>query len=332
MVKNRITEMLGIEYPVFQAPMAWETNAELVAAVSNAGGFGVLGPNAGHRDVTSDPIETAERMRREIHKTRELTDKPFSVNFLMPNPILRADSMSIGADEFTEAMFNMLAEESIIKTVVCTGVLRADIFEKFHSLGKLVIYRDGDPNEASFRNAEAAGADIVVATGCECGGHIPLNRIGLVNILQLAKKNLTIPYIAAGGIVDRYGTKAASDLGAEGVWIGTKFCTVAESPVSQVSKDIMVNMSVDDCIEFKGTVGFMRTNKTPITLKCKEMSDAGASREEISNVYSGGWRNGILLGDMENGFVSVNSAISMIDRVQTCKEAVDEFVLGMPAE
>lgn len=329
-MKNRITEMLGIKYPIFQAPMTWETDAKLVAAVSNAGGFGILGPNAGQRELTSDPVETAERMRQEIHKTMELTDKPFSVNYLMPNPVIQCDSLDIASDTFAGAMFNMLVEETAVKSVVCTGVLRSDIIKKFHDAGKLVIYRDGDPNEISFRNAEAAGADIVVATGCECGGHIPLYRIGLVNILQIAKKNLTIPFIAAGGIVDRYGAKAAFDLGAEGIWAGTSFCVSEEAPIAKICKDIMVGLSVDDCIEFKGTVGFMRTNKTPITLKCKEMSDAGASREDISKVYSGGWRNGMLLGDMEQGFVSVNSAISMIDHVMTCKEIVDEYVKGMP--
>jgi enoyl-[acyl-carrier protein] reductase II len=323
MIKNRVTEMLGIEYPVFQAPMTWLTNAEMVAAVSNAGGFGILGPNAGQTELTADPIETAERMRDEIHKTMKLTDKPFSVNYLMPNADIE------GTIEFAGPMFEMLAEEDAVKAVVCTGIIDPAEIKKFKDAGKIVIYRDGDFNEKAFKAAEAAGVDMVACVGVDCGGHLPLYRIGTLQIAQLARKNLNIPFVLGGGIVDREGARIAMELGAEGVWSGTRFCASVEAPVSQIAKDIIVNMSVDECIEFKGTVGFMRTNVTPITKKTLEMSERGESRAEISRVYSGGWRNAMLLGDMDKGFVSVCSSVSLIDSIKTCKEIVDEFVAGM---
>jgi enoyl-[acyl-carrier protein] reductase II len=112
MSENRVCEILGIKYPIIQAPMAWVTSAELAAAVSNAGGLGVLGPNAGQTTVTVDPIETAERMRREIRKTRELTDKPFAVNYILP---LDFDEVQ---NSFAVPMLQVCVEEKVKRAMM----------------------------------------------------------------------------------------------------------------------------------------------------------------------------------------------------------------------
>jgi len=323
MKNSKVCEILGIQYPVICASMTWITSAELAAAISNAGGLGMLGPNAGQTTLTNNPIETAERMRREIHKTRSLTSKPFAVNYLLPDPSIDFTVLYAGP------MFDMLCEEREQKIVLASGNLNADEIKKLKAAGKTVIYRDAAPTIHSFKAAEAAGADIIIATGVEAGGHVSNYRIGTLNVIPLAKKAVSIPVIAAGGIVDTQSVKAVCALGAEGIYAGTRFIASTECPCAQSTKDAIVASTTDDLVEFPGMVGFMRCIKNPVTLKCAEMAKQCADIMEITKMYSGGFMTGMLLGDQEKGINSVNAAIGQINEIKSCHEIMNDFVAGM---
>lgn len=180
MQPNRVARILGIEKPVVQGPLSWLTDARLVAAVGNAGGLGVLGPNAGLTAATavSTPEATAEKMREEIRKTKQLTEKPFGVN-LIPT----AEN-----DIWTPAILPVIKEEGV-KVVVYTGYgdgsLKPALFDELKAAGITIIYRDINPTPENSRRAEQAGADIIVATGFDEGGTLPGTALGTFTIVPL---------------------------------------------------------------------------------------------------------------------------------------------------
>ncbi|EBA3919090.1 hypothetical protein EE88_11830 [Salmonella enterica] len=195
---NRICQILGIEKPVIQGPLSWLTDARLVAAVSNAGGLGVLGPNAGLTAETavSTPEETAEKMREEIRKTKKLTEKPFGVN-LIPTP---------ENDIWTPPILQVIKEEGV-KAVVYTGygegAIITSLFNELKASGIAIIYRDINPTPENTRLAEKAGADIIVATGFDEGGTLPGTALGTFSIVPLIADSVkSVPVMAAGGITD----------------------------------------------------------------------------------------------------------------------------------
>lgn len=323
MIKSRVATLLGIEYPVILGSMSWCTSAELAAAVSNAGGLGQLGPNAGQREITNNPEETANRMREEIKKTRLLTNRPFTINYMLPNPAIPFTVT------FSDPMRELVLEDKDLKIVLASGEMYEEDIKLFKKEGKTVIYRDANPTVESFRKAEAAGADMVIATSVDCGGHLPEQRIGLTNILQIAKETVSIPVIAAGGIVNAQGVKTAFHLGAEGVYIGTLFLASKEAPVAQSTKEVLVNSNTDGLVEYRGVSGFMRCLPNRITRRCAELTYSGADIMEIAGLYSGGFRTGMLLGDHENGIVSVSSAIGQIKEIRSCEQILQELIKGM---
>lgn len=165
---NRICEILGVEKPVVQAPMTWITSPELVAAVSNAGGLGVLGFNAGFEDGKATPEETAEEMRKQIRKTKELTDKPFGMNVM---------TAAFDGAGFSKATIQVCVEEKV-PVLVAIGALDVGQVKEWKQAGFRIIYRDMYPTVASAKAAEEAGVDIVVATGCDEGGGMPVEERG----------------------------------------------------------------------------------------------------------------------------------------------------------
>ena len=227
MQPNRVARILGIEKPVVQGPLSWLTDARLVAAVGNAGGLGVLGPNAGLTAATavSTPEATAEKMREEIRKTKQLTEKPFGVN-LIPT----AEN-----DIWTPAILPVIKEEGV-KVVVYTGYgdgsLKPALFDELKAAGITIIYRDINPTPENSRRAEQAGADIIVATGFDEGGTLPGTALGTFTIVPLIVDAVQrVPVMAAGGITDARGARAVHALGAEGVFAGSVFISTIESRV-----------------------------------------------------------------------------------------------------
>ena len=323
MKNNRICEILGIEKPVIQGPLSWLTDARLVAAVSNAGGLGVLGPNAGLTAETavSTPEATAEKMREEIRKTKKLTDKPFGVN-LIP---------SAENDIWTPAILPVIKEEAV-KVVVYTGygdgTIIPALFDELKAAGITIIYRDINPTPENTREAERAGADIIVATGFDEGGTLPGTILGTFSIVPLIADAVEkVPVLAAGGIVDKRTARAAHALGAEGVFAGSVFISTEESRVPSALKDKIVAANGLDLSLFRTLPDYYRSLPGTRTTTLVAMDKAGASKEELANTMGGlrGLRVGMLEGNTDDGYVSLGTGIGGIRKVASVAAVVEQL-------
>lgn len=323
MKTNRICEILGIEKPVIQGPLSWLTDARLVAAVSNAGGLGVLGPNAGLTAETavSTPEATAEKMREEIRKTKQLTDKPFGVN-LIP---------SAEHDIWTPAILPVIKEEAV-KVVVYTGygdgTIIPALFDELKAAGITIIYRNINPTPENTREAERAGADIIVATGFDEGGTLPGTILGTFSIVPLIADAVeNVPVLAAGGIVDKRTARAAHALGAEGIFAGSVFISTEESRVPPSLKDKIVAANGLDLSLFRTVPDYYRSLPGALTTTLVEMDKAGASKEELANTMGGlrGLRVGMLEGNTDEGYVSLGTGIGGIRKVASVAEVVEQL-------
>ena len=321
-MKNRICNILGIEKPVIQGPMVWLTDARLAAAVSNAGGLGSLGPNAGQTSVTRDPGETAERMRAEIRKVRELTDKPFSVNVL---------PMSNGVDVFTPPMLKVIFDEKV-PVVTYVGDVKKELFDEIKSHSIKIVYRSLNPSPAEAAFAEECGADIVVATGFDEGGTLPNMTLGTFSIVPLIVDAVkSVPVMAAGGIYDRRSFNAALALGAEGVYCGTAFLMSEESRMAANVKEAVLKANAKDLLLFRTIPAYYRSLPGALANKLVEMDKAGATNEELGKAMGGfaNLRKGMLEGDMENGYVSVGHAISFIHEIKSAAQIIADMTKDM---
>ncbi|WP_368541994.1 NAD(P)H-dependent flavin oxidoreductase [Enterobacter soli] len=326
MKKNRICQILGIEKPVIQGPLSWLTDARLVAAVSNAGGLGVLGPNAGLTAETavSTPEETAEKMREEIRKTKRLTEKPFGVN-LIP---------AAENDVWTPPILQVIKEEGV-RAVVYTGYGEGTVipalFDELKAAGIAIIYRDINPNPENTRQAEQAGADIIVATGFDEGGTLPGTVLGTFSIVPLiADSVVNVPVMAAGGITDGRTAKAAHALGAEGVFAGSVFIGTEESRVPQSVKDKIVDANGLDLLLFRTVPHYYRSLPGRLANALATMDKAGATDEALAEKMGGlrGLRLGMLEGNTDEGYISLGTGIGNIRSVKSVAEVVDELTVG----
>lgn len=323
MKTNRITQILGIEKPVVQGPLSWLTDARFVAAVSNAGGLGVLGPNAGLTAETavSTPEETAEKMREEIRKTRALTEKPFAVN-LIP---------SAENDIWTPGILRVMKEEAV-KAVVYTGygegAIIPALFEELKAAGIAIIYRDINPTPANSREAERAGADIIVATGFDEGGTLPGTALGTFSVVPMIVDAVKhVPVLAAGGIVDKRTAKAAHALGAEGVFAGSVFISTLENRVPLSVKEKIVAANGLDLSLFRTLPDYYRSLPGKLTEKLVAMDKAGATKEDIGSAMGGlrGLRLGMLEGNTDEGYISLGTGIGGIKRIVSVADVVEQL-------
>lgn len=323
MQNQSVTRILGIEKSVIQGPLSWLTDARLVAAVSNAGGLGVLGPNAGLTAETavSTPEATAEKMREEIRKTKKLTEKPFGVNLI---PLAENDI-------WTPSIVNVIKEEgvhSVVYTGYGEGSLIPALFDELKNAGIKIIYRDINPSPENTRTAEAAGADIIVATGFDEGGTLPGVALGTFSIVPLiadAVKN--IPVMAAGGITDRRSARAAHALGAHGVFAGSAFISTIESRVPQSVKDKIVAANGLDMRLFRTLPDYYRSLPGKLAEKLVALDKSGASKEELAKVMGGlrGLRLGMLEGNTDDGYISLGTGIGSIRSVKSVADVVAEL-------
>lgn len=292
-MKTRITQLLKIEYPIIQGGMAWVAEHQLAAAVSNAGGLGLIG-------AASAPPEV---VREEIRKCRELTDKPFGVNIMLLNP---------NAEEVAE----VILEEGV--KVVTTGAGNPSKYmEKWQSAGVKVI-----PVVASVAMArlmERAGADAVVAEGMESGGHIgSLTTFALVpQIVDQVK----IPVIAAGGIGDGRGFAAARMLGAEGVQMGTRFVAAKESIAHINYKEKLLKAKdIDSVVTGMSTGHPVRALRNQMTKEYLRLEKEGADFMELEKLTLGSLRRAVIDGDVVNGTVMAGQIAGLIKEEQSCRE------------
>lgn len=315
---NRVCEILGITKPVVQAPMTWITNPELVAAVSNAGGLGVLGFNAGFETGKATPEETAEEMRKIIRKTKELTDKPFGMNVM---------TAAIDGAGFSRATIRICKEEGVM-ILAAVGTLDAAQVREWKESGFKIIYRDMYPTVASAKAAEAAGVDILVATGCDEGGAMPMESTGTMVKTALIADAVSIPVLAAGGIVNEAMARASACVGAEGAYAGTRFILSKECRAAQATKDDILATGADDLIVLTEADGYMRWRSTPHAVAKNAVAENAKGNLKPS---TGSFYAGMLKGDMEAGINTVSSAASLIKSIDTCAEIVEELARGYEA-
>ena len=301
--KNRVCEILGIEKPVIQASMSGLTSPELCAAVSNAGGLGMLG----------------DAMLENIQATKELTDKPFGVTTY----VFDDDFMNMCKDEGVNIVY-VLGMGSVENGYWFDG----DTIKKLKDNGFIVIYRDVNTTVPMLKQAEEAGADILIASGYGMGGHAPESRITLSSMLAEARPEISAPLMAAGCIIDTNTAAAAAALGAEGAWVGTRFNACDESPCSDAAKQVILETRAEDLVEWRGILGFVRANRTPMAEKCIEMDRAGATRQELSDVYQAMWPMGMMLGDLENYAVGMSDAVNSITELKPAAQIVEEIAAG----
>jgi enoyl-[acyl-carrier protein] reductase II len=298
-MKTRITELLGIQYPIIQGGMAWVAEYHLAAAVSNAGGLGLIG-------AASAPPEI---VRQQIREAKKLTDKPFGVNVMMLNP---------NAPEVAQ----IVIEEGV--KVVTTGAgSPAKFMDAWKAAGVIVM-----PVVASVAMAkmmERAGADAVIAEGMESGGHIGSSTT--MTLVPQVVDEVSIPVIAAGGIADGRGIAAAKMLGAEGVQMGTRFIVAEESIVHDNYKDRVIKAKdIDSEITGAATGHPIRVLRNQMSREYLKMEREGATFEELEQLTLGSLRKAVIEGNVTEGSLMAGQSAGMVKKKQTCKEMIEEMM------
>lgn len=298
-MKTRITELLGVEYPIIQGGMAWVAEHHLAAAVSEAGGLGLIGGANAPGEVVRD----------EIRKARKLTDKPFGVNVMLMSP-------------YADDVAKVIVEEGI--KVVTTGAGNPEKYmDIWQAAGVKVI-----PVVASValaRRMERHGADAVVAEGCESGGHIG-EQTTMTLVPQVADA-VEIPVIAAGGIGDGRGIAAAFMLGAEAVQIGTRFVVSKEAVVHENYKQRIIKAKdIDSAVTGRSHGHPIRCLRNEMTREYVKMEAEGKSFEELEYMTLGALRRAVQEGDVAKGTVMAGQIAGLITKEQTCKEMVEEMM------
>lgn len=298
-MKTAITELLNIQYPIFQGGMAWVAEHTLAAAVSNAGGLGILASGGAPCDY----------VREEIRKTKALTDKPFAVNVMLMNP--EADAIA-----------RMIVEEGV--QVVTTG---AGSPEKYVSLWKEAGIKiiPVIASVALARRMEKCGADVVIAEGCESGGHI--GEMTTMALVPQIVRAVNIPVIAAGGIGDGHGVAAAFMLGAEGVQVGTRFLLANEAQVHENYKEkVMKAKDIDSQVTGRSTGHPIRVLRNQMTRKYLKMEAEGATLEELEVMTLGSLRKAVVEGDVKEGSLMAGQIAGLVDKRQSSKEIIEEMM------
>ena len=298
-MKSRITELLGIEYPVFQGGMAWVAEHHLAAAVSEAGGLGIIG-------AASAP---AQVVREEIRKAREHTDRPVGVNIMLMNP---------NAPEVARVVI----EEGV--RVVTTGAGNpAKFMNEFKEAGVRVI-----PVVASVamaRMMERSGADAVIAEGMESGGHI--GSITTMALLPQVVDAVEIPVIAAGGIGDGRGLAAAFMLGAEAVQMGTRFVVAQESIVHTNYKEkVLKAKDIDSEVTGTSTGHPIRQIRNQMSREYLRLEKEGAGLEELEKLTLGSLRRAVMDGDVVSGTLMAGQIAGLVKKKQSCREMIEEIM------
>ena len=296
---NRITEMLGIKYPIIQGAMQDVAKARLVAAVSNAGGLGVLASGQ----------DTPEQVREEIHKVKELTDKPFAVNLMFLN-------------KKVPEIVDVVIEEGV--KIVTTGAGTPKLYmPKLKEAGIKVM--PVIPNVKIAKKMEELGVDAVIAEGMESGGHIGTmtSQILWPQVVDAVK----IPVIAAGGIADNRGVKAAMAMGAEGVQCGTIFSISKESPVGDNWKKVIIE-SKDTSIGVIGTKMGV-ASRTVVNKKAKELyelEDKMTDKLKFNQLLDEAYRKAVYQDDVEDGIIFAGSVAGMIHESKSAAEIISDLM------
>lgn len=300
MLKTEICQILGIEYPIFQGGMAWAATAELAAAVSNAGGFGIIGAGNAPKEFVV----------KEIRKAKELTDKPFGVNIYFISP-------------FVDQVIEGIIEEKVAAVTTGAG-----------NPGKYIqVFKDAGikvfplvSSVALAKRLARTGVDGLIAEGMECGGHI--GEITTMALIPQIVDAVDIPVIAAGGLFDGRSMAAAFCLGAQGIQMGTRFLASNECTIHENYKEALIKAG-DRATTLTGYKGhYVRVLKNKLTKDYDQLIKSGASEEEVEKLGSGRLRLAVVDGDSDMGSLMAGQVASMIKEKESCQEIIDDLVSG----
>lgn len=298
-MKTRITELFGIDVPIIQGGMAWVAQYPLAAAVSDAGGLGIIGAGGA----------PAEWVKDQIQQAKKLTDKPFGVNIMLMNP--EADAIA-----------KVVAEEKV--AVVTTGAGNPEPYVPMWKEAGIKVV----PVVASValaKRLERIGADAVVAEGTESGGHI--GELTTMTLVPQVVDAVSIPVIAAGGIADGRGVAAAFMLGAQAVQMGTHFVATKESIVHQNYKDrILKAKDIDSKVTGRTTGHPVRTLRNRMTSQYLKLEAEGATLEELEKMTLGGLKKAVVDGDVDYGSVMAGQSAGLVKEELSCKELIDKLM------
>jgi len=307
MFKTRITELLGIEHPILAGPMAYASRAELVSAVSNAGGLGI---------IASLTFPTIDELRQEIKKTKAMTDRPFAVNItLLPTaqPVNYEDYFKATIDEGV----------NIIET---SGRSPEPYIKLLKDANVTILHRATRTRD--IQTAERVGVDAVTILGTEAAGHPGQEEVTSLVRIPITADAVKIPVIAGGGIADARGFVAALALGAEGVLMGTRFMAAKECPIHPNVKEWMTQIGEADTILIQKSIkNASRVVRTEHTEKILEMEQRGATLEELLPMISGQrGRNTYTTGDVSGAPITVGQVIGLIHDIPSVKEIIDGII------
>ena len=298
MFNTIICEMLNIDYPIIQGGMAWISDYSLAAAVSNAGGLGVIAAGNAPGDWVRD----------QIKKTKELTDKPFGVNIMLLSP-------------FAEEIAEIVCEEEV-KVVITGAGNPGKYIDKWKKNNITVI--PVVPSVSLAKRMERTGADAIICEGGEAGGHI--GELTTMTLVPQVVDVVSIPVIAAGGIGDGRGVLASFMLGAKGVQVGTRFLVSHECNVHRNYKDMVLgSKDTDTFVTARSTGHPVRVLKNKFARKFKTLENDGLSKEELEEFGKGSLYKAAIEGDTDFGSVMSGQIAGLVNKEQPCKEIIEEM-------
>jgi len=330
-MKTRLTELLGIHYPIIQASMAWIADAGLAAAVSRSGGLGTIGPNAGSRTVTADVGETGERLRAQIRKIRGLTDRPFAVNF------------TVGAGgrdrEFSDQCVAVGIEEQVPVAIVSQGSPMV-YTERLKKAGVTVLQVCSTVRHA--QKAEAAGVDAVVTSGTEGGGHSGFDQLTTLTLVPQVADAIRLPVVAGGGIGDARGLTAALALGAEGIYMGTRFIATQECPAHENTKRLILEAGNTDTVALGhgarvlnkagggvGDRGFVEERRGSVRLVLNDFLRAVIREKGPEHALDDDTFNFMrpyISGDVTHNTITAGQVTGLIQDLPTCQDLIEGMI------
>jgi enoyl-[acyl-carrier protein] reductase II len=298
-METKLTRLLGITYPVIQGAMAWVSEANLTSAVSNAGGAGIIASGG----------RSAGWVREEIRKTKTLTNKPFGVNVMLMAPN-------------KEEVVDVICQEQVAFVTLGAGN-PVPFFEKFHQAGIKAI--PVVPSVKLAKRVEAAGADAIVIEGMEAGGHI--GTLTTMALLTNVIPEISLPVIAAGGIVDGRGMAAALIMGASGVQMGSRFLLTEECVVHPNAKQRIIEAEDTDSVVTGYSRGHgVRGLKSKFTDKFLKLEISGAPDEELNTLATGTNKLAAVDGDTENGLVQVGQSLNRLKEIKPTRQVLEEII------
>lgn len=341
-MKTRITELLKIQHPIILAPMAWITDAGIAAAVSQAGGLGTIGPNAGFASVTTDVELTGNRLREQIQKCRAMTDKPFAVNLVVG---------VVGWDrKFSDKCLEVAIGEKIPVAIVSQGS-PAVYTQILKSEGIKVIHVCSTVRHV--QKAEEAGVDAVVVSGTEGGGHSGFDQLTTFCLIPQAADAVKIPVIAGGGVVDARGLVGAIALGAEGVYMGTRFMATQECPAHPNVKTAVLAATDTSTMAIRhgnpvqeknpetGGRGFVEERRGSVRMLVNAylkgiITDKGgvpsfdemtrAAGNEQENPESNRTVSSFIFGNLTDNSITLGQGAGLIRDIPSCSDLIEKIV------